>query len=161
MLGAILGLAALCGMFCDDGNKSSNNSCNNNSYSSDRTYPVSYSRNNYDAKVRFCDAYRALDNYLASFVGESYKGITYLISGLIGYAKSHNDQEYYDAAHALQKTRDWRNYLSHDKSKWSYLENPPEWCEQFLIRFLSGVTTHYDFICELTENGKYYLYNRW
>lgn len=158
MLGAIIagtiaGFAVMgaCASKREKEERKSNQGC---SYSSH--YSVSYGGNDYEKKVDFFDAYRSLDNYLASFVGENYRGIIYLRSGFIGYAKM-GYHKLYEIVDKLNDCRKYRNYIGHDKSKWSTLKDPEDWMEPFLRSMLSVATNRSHEIVVMVEEGKSYL----
>ena len=113
----------------------------------------------YDDKVAFMDAYHALDSYLADCVGDSYKGVVYLRSGLIGYGKRTGNQWCFDWARTLKDCNQWRNDLSHNKDKWRRMPDPPSYLTDFLVRTLSWATSHYGFACDLVDDGKWFLNN--
>lgn len=119
--------------------------------------PATYGGTDYDDKVEFLDAYRELDSYLADFVGESYRGITYLRSGVIGYVKRTGDKNWREYARELKEAREWRNYLSHNKNKWHVMQDPPSDLTSFLKDMLRWAVRCPSHACELVEDGKDYL----
>ena len=76
-----------------------NSVVNNSNYyqhQQNSNYVPTYSGTNYDDKVEFFDAYRELDQYLADFVGDTYRGVAYLRSGMIGYGKQTGQQCWFE-----------------------------------------------------------------
>ena len=146
MIGALIGGAFTGALLASNSSQSSPN----------------YQQDIYQSKVVFFDAFRDLDFHLADLVGERYKGVTYLICGITGYIRNENDPEERHAAKLLvdklKTCREWRNYISHDRSKWRSLQNPPADLAPFLKKVLSElVTKRGDTAQMLVSIGKNYL----
>lgn len=131
----------------------SGRSYNHESYNSHE----SYNGTDYDNKVEFLDTYRELDSYLADFVGENYKGISYLRCGAIGYVKRTGDKYWREYAKELKDAREWRNYLCHNKNKWHIMQDPPSDLTSFLKDMYRWAVRCSSHACEFVEDGKYYL----
>lgn len=161
MLGALLAGAvaalAITGTDSSDREKESERNWKMLLEQSDDYETATYSGTDYDDKVEFLDAYRELDSYLADFVGESYKGITYFRSGIIGYVKASGDKNWRGYARDLKEAREWRNYLCHNKSKWRVIQDPPYHLTDFLKGMLQWAVRRTSDACELVEDGKAYL----
>ena len=113
----------------------------------------------YDNKVEFFDKYREIDNYLASFIGLEYKGITYFISGAVGRGKTdyYYDDEWWDMIKTLKRIREYRNMLGHDKSKWQSLPDPDPSYVKYLRSFGANVYSNRTKMSNIVEEGYYYL----
>ena len=116
MLGVLLGGAVIGGMVsnCIGGKRA-----RRESDELELMFLMQQAQNNkLQAQITFFDEFRALDNQLARFVREGYKGVTYLIKAMeIMY-----DDE--DMINAVKAVRNYRNRLSHDRNKWAAIPAP-------------------------------------
>lgn len=79
----------------------------------------SYSR--IEKQVVFFDTFRALDCSLARYVGEGYKGVTYLIKGMYEQKGTYSNM-----IGIFKNIKNYRGQLSHDKRKWVNIPAPSD-----------------------------------
>ena len=111
-------------------------------------------------KVEFFDKYREIDVYLASFVGQRYGGISFLISGLIGVSRRAGIKPPYELIDALKELREYRNTIGHDKSKWRALPDPKPSYIRILRNLSVTIEGSLKDIIMFVEDGYQYIKSR-
>lgn len=99
-------------------------------------------------KVCFYDQYRELDNKLARYVREGYKGVAYLKNGL-RVSKSNSNLQ-----NRLRNIKDYRNKLSHDKRRWVNIESPSNALMSDLAAVISWVKQNENYAAKMVYKGK-------